>query len=193
MPLRVAAPKARKIADVATSVVAVFTGDGHGSGFLVSADGYVLTNDHVVGDAKYVKVRWSDGSETLGEVVRADKLRDVALIKTDVKGSAPLSLRTTPLQAGEAVFAVGTPLDEKFQGSVTKGVVSATRTYNGLPYIQSDVVINGGNSGGPLLDEAGAVIGICVSGMEINGAPVGINLFIPIDDALKALALTPAS
>lgn len=73
------------------------------------------------------------------------------------------------------------------------GCVSATRTYEGLRYIQSDVVVNHGNSGGPLLDEKGAVIGITVSGIDIGGAPAGINLFIPINDALKALALTPAS
>ena len=86
---------------------------------------------------------------------------------------------------------VGTPLDQRFQGSVTKGVVSATRVYEGRAYIQSDAVVNGGNSGGPLLDEEGSVVGITVSGMEIGGAPVGINLFIPIDDALRALSLTP--
>lgn len=183
----------RTVASASDAVAAIFAGDGHGSGFLISSDGYLLTNRHVVGGAKYVKVRFADGTESLGEVVRSDNRRDVALVKVSPGRQAPLVLRTPPAAVGEAVFAVGTPLDPKFQGTVTKGIVSATRTYEGLPYIQSDVVINGGNSGGPLLDEAGAVIGICVSGMEINGAPVGINLFIPIDDALKALALTPAS
>lgn len=117
----------------------------------------------------------------------------LALIKTSAVKPAPLVLRAASPQAGEAVYAIGTPLDAKFQGSVTKGIVSATRVYDGQSFIQSDAVINSGNSGGPLLDENGAVIGVCVSGYEVNGAPAGINLFIPIDDALKALALTPAA
>lgn len=186
-----AKPDRRTIGDAASAVAAIFTGDGHGTGFLVASEGYLLTNQHVVGDAKYVKVRWFDGVETVGEVIRKDRRRDTALVKADRGSRAPLALKAERPALGEAVYAVGTPLDAKFQGTVTKGIVSATRTYEGLPYIQSDVVINGGNSGGPLLDDSGAVIGICVSGMEINGAPVGINLFIPIDEALKALALTP--
>lgn len=188
-----AKPDRRMIGDAANAVAAIFTGDGHGTGFLVSSEGYLLTNQHVVGDAKYVKVRWFDGVETVGEVIRKDRRRDTALVKADRGSRAPLALKAARPALGEAVYAIGTPLDAKFQGTVTKGIVSATRTYEGLPYIQSDVVINNGNSGGPLLDEAGAVIGICVSGMDINGAPVGINLFIPIDEALKALALTPAA
>ncbi|WP_293349035.1 trypsin-like peptidase domain-containing protein [Phenylobacterium sp.] len=193
LPFRPAAVAKRPIASAAEAVASVFTGDGLGSGFLISSDGYLLTNHHVVGRAKYVKVRWSDGAETVGEVLRSDARRDVAIIKADPGHRTPLALSETPAGLGEAVFAIGTPLDAKFQGSVTKGVVSATRTYEGLPYIQSDVTINGGNSGGPLIDEAGSVLGMTVSGMDISGAPVGINLFIPIADALKALALTPAS
>lgn len=194
-PVRyVAAPPAKRtIASSTAAVAAIFTGDGHGSGFLISKDGYLLTNHHVVGGAKYVKVRWPDGSETVGEVVRTDRRRDIAIVKADPGARAPLALRAGALALGEPVYAVGTPLDAKFQGSVTKGVMSASRIYDGLPFIQSDVVINNGNSGGPLLDESGAVVGVCVAGWEINGAPVGINLFIPIDDALKALVLTPAT
>lgn len=194
-PIRVSlsARKPRTIPNATTSVVSVFSSGAMGSGFLITADGYVLTNQHVVGDSKFVKVKWSDGIEGLGEVVRMDRRRDVALIKVSAPKQAALALRRTAPQVGEAVFAIGTPLDEKFQGSVTKGIVSATRTYEGMSYIQSDVVINNGNSGGPLLDEQGAVIGITVSGIDIGGAPAGINLFIPIDDALKALALTPAT
>jgi len=183
----------RSIPEAAQAVAAIFAGDGHGSGFLISSDGYVVTNRHVAGGAKYVKVRFADGVESLGEVVRSDSRRDVALVKVQPGARIPLPLRPNPTSAGETVFAIGTPLDPKFEGTVTKGIVSANRTYEGLSFIQSDVVINGGNSGGPLLDENGAVIGICVSGYDINGAPVGINLFIPIEDALKVLALAPAA
>jgi S1-C subfamily serine protease len=173
------------------SVAVVYADDGSGSGFLVSDDGYLLTNHHVVGGSKYVKLKWPDGRETLGEVIRSDPRRDVALIKTDAPGRAPLALRHSAVQQGETVLAIGTPLDDKLQNTMTKGIVSATREFEGQPYIQSDAAITHGNSGGPLIDERGAVVGLAVAGREINGAPVNLNFFIPIDDALRALALTP--
>lgn len=175
------------------SVAIVFAADGSGSGFLVSKDGYLLTNHHVVGGAKYVKLKWSNGDETLGEVIRSDRRRDVALIKTDAKGRPPLALRAGAAQLGDPVFAIGTPLDDKLQNTLTKGIVSANRVYEGQPFIQSDVAVTHGNSGGPLLDEKGRVLGLTVSGRAPDGAPVGLNFFIPIDDALRALALKPAA
>lgn len=181
---------ARKIADTAPSVVLILTGDGHGSGVLVSQDGYVLTNEHVVGGSKFVKIRWADGVEGLGEVVRLDRRRDVALIKTDPRGRQPLMIKARTPTAGDTVFAIGAPLDEKFQSTVTRGVVSANRTVDGLNYIQSDVTVNPGNSGGPLLDESGAVVGLTDLGYQPEGLPTNINLFIPIADALTYLALT---
>jgi S1-C subfamily serine protease len=159
-------------------VVLILAGDALGSGFLASSDGLLLTARHVVGAAKYVKVRWADGAEGLGEVVRSDKARDVALIKTDPRGHAPLRLRREPLQTGDAVFAVGAPLDPKFQSTVTRGVISAYRTFSGLNYIQSDATVNPGNSGGPLLDDKGEAIGATVGGYTVTGAPTNINLFI---------------
>ena len=188
------APAARRtVASSAGAVAAIFTSDGMGSGFLISPDGYLLTNHHVVGGSKYVKVRWSDGVETVGEVIRSDRRRDIALVKADAGRRQALAVRPSAPTLGEAVYAIGTPLEARFQGTVTKGIVSASRVYNGAPFIQSDVAVNGGNSGGPLLDEGGAVVGVTVAGVDISGAPVGINLFIPIDDALRTLALTPAS
>lgn len=183
----------RPISDAVGSVVAIFAGDALGSAFLVSDDGYLISNRHVVGDAKYVKVRWSDGFETVGEVVRSHKARDIALIKTSPHGRQPLALRRAILPAGEAVYAIGSPLDPKLQGTVTKGIVSANRIVDGFNFIQSDVSVNGGNSGGPLLDENGAVVGVTVSGYDINNAPVGLNFFIPIGDALDFLALQPGT
>jgi S1-C subfamily serine protease len=193
-PIRIATapPAPRPLSTAVQSVAAVFAGGGHGTGFVISNDGYLLTNHHVVGDARYVKVRWPDGFEALGEVIRTDRRRDVALIKTAGK-TAPLALRATPAALGEAVFAIGTPLDEKFQNTVTKGIVSANRTFDGQAFIQSDVGINPGNSGGPLLDEKGFVVGLSVSRYQVNDAPTGLNLFIPIADALDALALKPAT
>lgn len=174
------------------SVATVFAADGMGSGFLVSSDGHVLTNQHVVGGSKYVKLKWSDGSESLGEVVRADPRRDVALIKTEARGRAPLSLRTGAVQQGETVFAIGTPLEETLQNTMTKGIVSAMRDYQGQRFIQSDVGVTHGNSGGPLIDDKGAVIGLTVIGLHPDESR-SLNLFIPIGEALQALALQPAS
>ena len=173
------------------AVATVFANDGSGSGFLVSS-GMLLTNRHVVGASKYVKLKWADGSETLGEVVREDARRDVALVKIDPVNRPALALRLAPAEQGEAVYAIGSPLGEEQHDSMTKGIVSALRVRDGLSYIQSDVAVTHGNSGGPLLDDHGAVIGMTVSGLEPEGAPVGINFFIPIGDALKALNLKPA-
>ena len=177
------------VADSVGSVVAVFAGDGFGSGFVVG-DGYLITNRHVVGDVSTVKVRWPDGLEFAGEVVRTDARRDVALIKTDTRGRPALGVRSEPLQPGDTVFAIGTPLDPSLQNTVTRGVVSAMRTIDGFAYIQSDVSVTHGNSGGPLLDDKARVVGLTVAGYEPNGAPVGINLFIPIRDAIDFLALS---
>jgi len=182
----------RSLTEVVSSTALVFAGGGHGSGVLISADGYVLTNHHVVGSASYVKVRWSDRSEVLGEVVRTDAARDVALIKTDARGRRPLPLRGTPVAVGEEIYAVGAPADQQFQGTVTRGIVSAKRVFEGFNFIQSDVGVTHGNSGGPIVDAKGQVVGLTDIGFE--GAPM-LNLFIPIDEALSFLGLqiAPAS
>ena len=179
----------RSLAGAAKSVASVFTTDGMGSAFLISRDGLLITNQHVTGSSRYVKVKWSSGSEVMGEVVRSDARRDVALIKVDSGSLQPLSLRRSSVELGEPVFAVGTPLDESLEGTITKGIVSANRVYNGLAYIQSDVVVTHGSSGGPLLDETGAVVGITVAGRTIAGAPTGFNFFIPIVEALQSLSI----
>lgn len=178
----------RPISDAAGAVVTVLTSNGMGSGFLISKDGHLITNQHVVGEGRLVKIRWSDRIETVGEVVRSDKRRDVALIKTDPRGRKPLVLRRGGLAPGATVFAVGTPLDQAFENTVTRGVVSGTRIFDGFNYIQSDVSVTHGNSGGPLLDENGAVVGLTVAGVEPDGVPTNINLFIPVADALDFLA-----
>jgi len=191
-PLKLSVDKTAKpggIAGAMSSVVLILAPSGHGSGFLVSKDGYILTNEHVVGAAREVRVRWSDGTETRGTVERADKGRDVALVKTDPGARSPLLFRTTPPVVGETVLAVGAPLDIQFQGTVTRGIVSTpSRMYGGLRYVQSDVMVNPGNSGGPLLDEQGRVVAITDLGIPGDQeGPTGINLFVPIDDAARYL------
>jgi serine protease Do len=179
---------ARRIDDAVGGVVTIFTGTGSGSGVLVSDDGYVLTNAHVVGDDKEVRVRWSDRIETLAQVVRVAKDRDVAIIRTNPRERTPLAIKRGAVSAGQRVYAIGTPKDKVFQGTVSSGVVSAKRIINGLRYIQSDTTVSHGSSGGALLDETGSVIGLTDLGIQ-NDGPAGLNLFIPIGDAMDFLSL----
>ena len=178
--------------------------NGHGSGFFISKNGHILTNHHVVGDAQRMRIVTHDKKHRLiAEVLRVDRVRDVALLKLEDMPSnlkiKPLPIRTRKLTVSEDVYAVGVPRDWRFyQSSVTKGIVSAHRIYKDegvrLPFIQADVEIHGGNSGGALLDERGNVVGVAVSGATIPGISsklgVGLNSFIPIADALHALEIT---
>jgi S1-C subfamily serine protease len=179
----------RPIADVVGSVVTILTGTGSGSGILVSDDGYMLTNAHVVGGDKEVRVRWSDRIETLAQVVRVAKDRDVAIIKTSPRERAPLAIKRGAVSPGQRVYAIGTPMDKALQGTVSSGVISANRVIDGLRYIQSDTTISPGSSGGALLDETGSVIGITVMHDLNDGQPAGLNMFIPIGDAMDFLSL----
>lgn len=180
-----------RISDAIGSVMVIFSSGGHGSGFLVSSDGYALTAAHVVGSDKFINVRWSDGLESVGEVVRSDRRRDVALVKLDPRGRQPLALHRMAPQPGDTVFAIGAPIDPKLQNTVTRGVVSANRIMDGFAFIQSDVTVDPGNSGGPLLDEQGRVLGFTDKALRSAEAPTGLNFFVPIDDALRFLSAEP--
>jgi len=180
------------------SVVTIRAGGGHGSGFVISEDGYILSNQHVVGDFDTVLVRFENGVEIDAAVIRRHEGRDVALLKIPLRGlrALPMNLEL-PGIATEAVV-VGSPADEELYSTVTRGSISALRKFSyasgatPLLYIQSDVAITGGNSGGPMFDKDGNVIGITV--LEQLDAD-DVNFFIPIDDALKFLNIkqTPAS
>lgn len=180
------------VAEARMGVVTVFAGNALGSGFLISEDGYLLTNQHVVGKARYVKVRFVTGREVNGEVVRVDGARDVALIKleTDMYRYLPLG-ESSAVRPGSEVFAIGTPLDGKLGQTVTKGIVSGYGEEEGLRILRSDVSVHQGNSGGPLLDRSGNVVGMSVSGFLLMpaGVGVGLNSFIPIEEALEALGI----
>jgi serine protease Do len=182
------APK-QKIADAVGSVVTLFTGSGSGSGVLISDDGYILTNAHVVGDDKQIRVRWSDGIEALAQVVRVARDRDVAIVRTGARDRIPLAIKRGAVTPGQRVYAIGSPNGKAFQGTVSSGVVSATRIRDGLRFIQSDVSVSFGSSGGALLDESGSLIGLTVEGVPNEGQLVGLNLFIPIGDAMDFLSL----
>ena len=171
---------------ILAAVATVESGIGSGSAFYIPQEGYLLTNKHVVGDDEFVRVKLATGRSLVGEVVRVDKARDVALLHTDPLTSEALGLRSDAGTIGEAVYAVGSPFGQSLSGTITRGVLSARRVFEGVPFLQSDVAVNPGNSGGPLIDSNGHVIGIAV----IGTAAQGINMFIPIDDVLDKLSLS---
>jgi serine protease Do len=181
-----------KINSIRAAVPTVDMGNGHGSGVFISEDGYLLTNDHVVQERRNVTVRLAGGTELLGEVLRTDAVRDIALVKVPLLRAPAVPIRRGPVDVGEEVYAVGTPIQTRLGQTVTRGIVSALRDERRpggppLPLIQSDVVIQGGNSGGGLFDGNGNLVGIAVSGFgQMNS---GTNFFIPIDDALARLGI----
>ncbi|MBA1277206.1 MULTISPECIES: DegQ family serine endoprotease [Pseudomonadaceae] len=158
-----------------------------GSGFIISADGYVLTNNHVVADADEIIVRLPDRSELEAKLVGADPRTDVALLKVEATGLPTVKLgQSSSLKVGEWVLAIGSPFG--FDHTVTAGIVSATgrnlpnESY--VPFIQTDVAINPGNSGGPLFNLQGEVIGINSQIFTRSGGFMGLSFAIPIDVAM---------
>ena len=188
------APKERKVpiqkdfSRLLASVVTIRLGLGHGSGFIISSDGLILTNSHVVGNASRVSVVLNNGLEIEGEVRRRNKKWDVALIKVPLHVPSALSVRMTAVKLLEKVYVIGSPIKEELHSTVTTGIVSAVRRdkRSGLEFIQADAAISPGNSGGPLLDENGNVIGISVAKIITEGSE-SLNMFIPIKLALDAL------
>lgn len=159
-----------------------------GSGFIISDDGYILTNHHVIRDAEQVIVRLSDRRELEAEVIGSDPRSDVALLKVDAINLPYVKTgRSSEVEVGEWVLAIGSPFG--FDHSVTAGIVSATErslandTY--VPFIQTDVAINPGNSGGPLFNLNGEVIGINSQIYTRSGGFMGLSFAIPIDVAIE--------
>ena len=179
----------RPIDQASKSVVVIFAGEGMGSGVLISREGFILTDAHVVGDAASVRLRWADGKTAVGTVLRTHKVRDVALLKVDAAGYEPLPLNVAPPAVGSTVFAIGAPESQQFEGTLTRGVVSAVRDMQGLTYIQSDVTTGPGGSGGPLLDEKGYVVGLTVLAVGRDTTSSGLNFFTPVKDVIDFLAL----
>lgn len=176
-----------RVMQMQSAVVTLYSGAGSGSGFYIDPVGYLLTSQHVVGDAKFVKVKLANGKELLGEVVRSARARDVALIKTEPVALAVFELSGgTPL-VGAEVLAFGSPLGEANSSSVTRGILSSVREVDHLRWIQSDVKILPGSSGGPLVGPGSGVVGIATGGLA--GGMAGINYFVPIDEAISELRL----
>ncbi|HEY9696053.1 MAG TPA: trypsin-like peptidase domain-containing protein [Trichocoleus sp.] len=169
------------------SIVQIRTSDGRGSGFVIDSSGLIVTNRHVVGSAYAVKADLYDGSTHPARVIKRDAALDVALLQ--IEGS-PMELpglpicHTSAVKVGEGVVAIGNPL--ALSNSVTQGVVSGIRK-NGVHHlIQTDAAVNPGNSGGPLLNQRGAVIGIVTEKITSRGVE-GLGFALPISESLEHL------
>lgn len=159
---------------------------GVGSGFIISADGYVMTNAHVVDGADEVYVTLTDKREFKAKIIGADKRTDVALVKIEGSNLPRLALGdSSKIRVGEWVIAIGSPFG--LDNTVTSGIVSAKARDTGdyLPLIQTDVAVNPGNSGGPLINMRGEVIGINSQIYSRSGGYMGISFAVPIDEAMR--------
>jgi serine protease Do len=158
-----------------------------GSGFIISSDGYILTNAHVVSEADEVLVKLSDKREFKAKIIGADKRTDVALIKIEATGLPKVVVGDpTTLKVGEWVAAIGSPFG--LENTMTAGIVSAKGRAlpqeNYVPFIQTDVAINPGNSGGPLFNLRGEVVGVNSQIYSKSGGSMGLSFSIPIDVAI---------
>ncbi len=159
---------------------------GVGSGFILTADGYIMTNAHVVDGADEVLVTLTDDREFKARIVGADKRTDVAVVKIEASGLPAIKVGdVNRLKVGEWVMAIGSPFGLK--NTVTAGIVSAKQRDTGdyLPFIQTDVAINPGNSGGPLINMRGEVVGINSQIYSRSGGFMGISFAIPMDEAIR--------
>ena len=161
-----------------------------GSGFIISQDGYVLTNQHVVKDADEIVVKFSDRRELIAKLVGSDARTDVALLKVEAKDLPAVTIGDpNKLLVGEWVLAIGSPFG--FEQSVTAGIVSAKGRSlpdgNYVPFIQTDVAINPGNSGGPLFNMEGKVVGINSQIYSRTGGFMGLSFAIPMDIVMNVV------
>lgn len=159
---------------------------GVGSGFILSADGYVMTNAHVVDGADDVYVKLTDEREFKAKIIGSDKRTDVALLKIEGSNLPRLTIGDSDkIRVGEWVIAIGSPFD--LDNTVTAGIISAKARDTGdyLPLIQTDVAVNPGNSGGPLINMRGEVIGINSQIYSRSGGYMGISFAVPIDEAMR--------
>jgi S1-C subfamily serine protease len=172
------------------STVTVKTNKGIGSGVVISEDGKILTNEHVINGASSIEVIFNNGLSLDAELLRKDRYYDVALLQISVgKGykSLPLALgENIGYEIGDDVMAIGTPLDISYGQTVSRGIVSGNRKFEERLFIQTDVSVNSGNSGGPLINKDGRVIGLIT--WKIAGDSVeGVSFAVPISQTLESL------
>ena len=180
----------------APAVVEIQAGNASGTGFVIDAEGHVVTNEHVVSDNETVEIRFADDGEEQGRVIATDPSTDLAVIQVDLAGHdvTPVKLGSSgDAQVGDSVYAIGNPFG--LERSITAGIVSAVDrsitapnnfTINGV--IQTDAPVNRGNSGGPLLNTSGEVIGVVSQIQSESGGNVGIGYAVPSDTVRTVVA-----
>ncbi|WP_136667218.1 S1C family serine protease [Flavobacterium sp. H122] len=173
--------------EVVNSVVTVETEGKFGSGVFITDNGHLITNYHVIEGNKPIFVKIENGNKVKAEIVKHNKDFDLAVLKVNINNIKGLSFSDSgKTSLGDDVYAIGTPLDKKLVQSISKGIISGYRKYNGVNFIQSDININSGNSGGPMLNLKGEIIGI--NTMKASGTNVsGIGFSIPSNVVLKML------
>ncbi len=164
---------------------------GSGSGFIISDDGYIVTNHHVVNNADLVMVKLADNRQFEARVIGSDEMSDIALLKVEAENLPKLGIGDSDtLKRGQWVIAIGSPFS--FEQSVTAGIVSAMGRTNGaqqyVPFIQTDVAINRGNSGGPLLNMDGEVVGVNSWILSSGGGYIGLSFSIPMNIVKRTVA-----
>ncbi len=191
--IKIAKPKIKvesdKIINNATnSIVTIENNKSHGSGCIISEDGYIVTNYHVVGGSDKVTVKFKSGVSLEGTVIRVNEEYDLALIKVSGSGYTPIPIsEDKEVNTGSDIYAIGTPADKTLSQTVTKGIISGTRKILDKEYIQTDVSINPGSSGGGLINKHGYLVGI-VNAKLVGASVEGIGFAIPsyiIFDQLK--------
>ncbi len=171
------------------ATVTIRTQSGHGSGVILSNQGYIITNAHVVEGASNLLIVYR-GKQYNATLERIEPMRDVALLKVNIKVDPIISLAQNEPQVGDDLYVIGTPLSEQLSHTVTRGILSAVREKDGLLFYQTDASINPGNSGGPIFDTQGNLVALSVAGLfSSTGAGLGVNYLIPINDAFKALSI----
>jgi S1-C subfamily serine protease len=162
------------------AVPTIITDDGHGSACVISSNGYLITNFHVVGQNETVKVKFKDGTVSEGKVLRKHPDCDLALLKVERDNLPALFPNAQDPEIGSTVYLMGTPADTLLSQSVFKGVISGRRSFADFSYIQTDAKVNPGNSGGAMFNERGELIGI-VSSKYVGYGIEGIGFAVPID------------
>jgi S1-C subfamily serine protease len=188
-PSALAEPDA--VARVIPAVVHVQVPHGVGTGVVVTPDGYILTNEHVVGQARSAEVRLQDGRTVTAAVERVDAKADLAVLRAPLSSAVAAQLADVrSLRLGEPLLAIGYALNQRGDPSVTRGVFSALRDVRGFEHVQTDAAINGGNSGGPLISYRGEVVGILRFSLEprVGAAPIqGINFAVSAREVRRFL------
>jgi len=169
------------------AVVTIENEDGFGSGVIISPDGFVITNYHVIEKEKDISIRIKQDKKVSAIVIRVNKDYDLALLKITGDDFKTLPFgNSDSAEIGDEIFAVGTPLNKSLGQTITKGIISGFREYNGVNLIQTDVSINWGNSGGPVINQNGRIVGIAT--MKVSGKGVeGIGFCIPANQVQEML------